>query len=67
LFLFTNPMEFSMVKMRRPESGSWSLLVMTFSTAKMQPSLPRKPIAVPLISAAFAAYSIWKTRPSGEN
>lgn len=40
---------------------------MTFSTAKIQPSLPRSPMAVPLISEAFAAYSIWKTLPSGEN
>jgi hypothetical protein len=53
----TIPIEFSMVKIRRPESGSCSLLVMIFSTAKTHPSLPFNPIAVPLISAAFKAYS----------
>jgi hypothetical protein len=39
---------------------SYSLLPTIFSTAKTTPSLPRMPIAVPLFSTAFSAYSIWK-------
>jgi hypothetical protein len=40
---------------------------LTFSTATTTPSLHLIPIAVPLFSTAFCAYSTWNIRPSGLN
>ena len=52
--------------MRRLEPSTIILESFGFSTAITTPSLHRIPTAVLLLSTAFAAYSTWKTRPSGE-
>jgi hypothetical protein len=53
--------------MRRLEPATIILESFCFSTPITTPSLHRMPIEVPEFSTALAAYSIWKTRPSGEN
>ena len=55
-----------MLKMRRLDPSTIILESLGFSTAIATPSLHRMPTAVLLPSTALAAYSTWKTRPSGE-
>lgn len=62
----TMPMFLSTVCIRLLAPGLSSLLVVSFSSASTTPSLQRMPTAVPPFSTAFAAYSTWKLRPSGE-
>ena len=56
----------SIVKTRRFEPSTSIFDSLGFSTPITTPSLHLMPTAVPLFSTALAAYSIWKTRPSGE-
>lgn len=60
------PLCLSTCMMRRFDPSTIILDSLGFSTAITIPSLHRMPTAVLLPSTALAAYSTWKTRPSGE-
>ncbi len=62
--LHTSPACLSIVKIRLFLPGTRSFDDTIFSTASTIPSSNFKPMAVPVFSVAFTAYSTWKFLPS---